>query len=68
MNTWGWYIKDEHYEEWKKNIGAAFKAPQKKKATYGMNKGRICALSTAVYNQTIFWKVKDGGYADDELK
>ena len=68
MNTWGWYIKDEHYEEWKKNIGAALKAPQKKKATYGMNKGRICALSTAVYNQTIFWKVKDGGYADDELK
>lgn len=68
MNTWGWYIKDEHYKEWKKNIGTAFKAPQKKKATYGMNKDKICALSTAVHNQTIFWKVKNGGYKDEELK
>lgn len=68
MNTWGWYIKDEHYKEWKKNIGTDFKAPQKKKATYGMNKDKICALSTVVYNQTIFWKVKNGGYKDDELK
>lgn len=68
MNTWGWYITDEHYKEWKKNIGSNFKAPQKKKATYGINKGKICALSTAVYNQTIFWKVKNGGYKDDELK
>lgn len=52
----------------KKNIGTDFKAPQKKKATYGMNKDKICALSTVVYNQTIFWKVKNGGYKDDELK
>lgn len=51
-----------------KNIGTAFKAPQKKKATYGMNKDKICALSTAVHNQTIFWKVKNGGYKDEELK
>lgn len=68
MNTWGWYIKDEHYLTWKTNIGTAFKAPQKKKATYGINKGKICALSTAVYNKTIFWKVKNGGYNDEELK
>lgn len=68
MNTWGWYIKDNHYKEWKKNIGTSFQAPQKKKATYGINKDKICALSTVVYNQTIFWKVKNGGYEDDELE
>lgn len=33
-----------------------------------MNKDKICALSTAVHNQTIFWKVKNGGYKDEELK
>lgn len=69
MNTWGWKISDEHYKKWKENIGVEiFKAPQEKKATTSTNKGKICAKSTAVYGETIFWKVKSGGYSEDELK
>lgn len=69
MNTWGWKISDEHYHKWKENIGERIiKAPQTKKATTGGNKGKICAKSTAVYGETIFWKVKSGGYSEEELK
>ena len=58
MNTWGWNIKNEHYNTWKDNIGSSFKAPQIKTATVGINKGKIRATSTAVHGKTIFWQVK----------
>lgn len=59
MNTMGWDISDEHYRIWKNNVGAAFKAPQKKAApdNFGnyKNKGKMKLKSTAVYGKTIFW-------------
>ncbi|MEY2669968.1 MAG: hypothetical protein RLZZ577_284 [Bacteroidota bacterium] len=62
MNTMGWSISDEHYKSWKKNVGDGFKAPQEKAApiNYGKytNKGKIRLHSTAVYGETIFWKMK----------
>ena len=57
MNTMGWNISDEHYNKWKSNIGLSFKAPQTKKAVVGNNKGKIRLQSTAVYCNTIFWKI-----------
>jgi len=57
MNTMGWNISDAHYSKWRSAIGPSFKAPQVKAATTGMNQGKIRLNSTAVYNQTIFWKV-----------
>jgi hypothetical protein len=62
MNTGGWRIKQEHFDEWKKNIGLSFVAPQEKytpkvKSTdkwYQPN--TIYYESTAVHGKTIFWK------------
>ncbi|MFW5700862.1 MAG: hypothetical protein ACOCWM_04155, partial [Cyclobacteriaceae bacterium] len=61
MNTIGWTISDEHYKEWKKNIGSSFKAPQKK-FTPNVETSRIYYMpntirykSTAVHGRTIFW-------------
>ncbi len=62
MNTMGWNIKDEHFQKWKNNIGEEFQAPQQKKSpeNYGnyKNKGKMRLESTAVYLETIFWKIK----------
>ncbi|KFF11694.1 hypothetical protein IW15_15930 [Chryseobacterium soli] len=57
MNTMGWNISDGDYAKWKGAVGSGFQAPQVKAATTGMNKGKIRLQSSAVYNQTIFWKV-----------
>ncbi|NQX41267.1 hypothetical protein SAMN05421820_107195 [Pedobacter steynii] len=57
MNTMGWSISDDHYSKWKGAIGKNFVAPQVKTATQGLNKGNIRLTSSAVYMQTIFWKV-----------
>lgn len=66
MNTMGWEITNDHYNKWKKNVGARFKAPQKrvspdnydKGKTHYKNKGKIRLYSTAVWGKTIFWRVK----------
>jgi hypothetical protein len=62
MNTMGWNISDSHYEAWKGNIGSSFNAPQTKVAPGNYkgyrNEGKLRLQSTAVYLQTIFWKVK----------
>jgi hypothetical protein len=63
MNTMGWSIDSTHYETWKTNVGSSFQAPQSKSApgNYGnyKNSGKKRLESTAVYLQTIFWKVVD---------
>lgn len=62
MNTMGWNISDKHYNTWKSNVGKNFVAPQQKAApdNFGnyRNKGKMRLHSTAVYGETIFWKVK----------
>lgn len=58
MNTMGWDITTEHYNKWKENVGSGFKAPQKRTATTGRNKGQIRLYSKAVYGKTIFWETK----------
>ena len=62
MNTMGWNISDSHYNTWKTNVGAGFNAPQQKAspANFGNynNKGMMRLQSTAVYGETIFWKIK----------
>jgi hypothetical protein len=62
MNTMGWNISDSHYNTWKTNVGAGFKAPQQKAspANFGNynNKGLMRLQSTAVYGETIFWRIK----------
>lgn len=62
MNTMGWDISDSHYKTWKSNIGSGFQAPQQKAApeNFGnyQNKGLMRLQSTAVYGETIFWKIK----------
>ena len=57
MNTMGWNISDDHYAKWKNAVGKNFVAPQTKAATVGFNKGNIRLSSSAVYMQTIFWRV-----------
>ncbi len=56
MNTRGWNIADEHYANWKRNVGSKFKAPQIRYATVGVNKGKITYYSTAAYEKSIFWR------------
>jgi len=62
MNTMGWNISDAHFKTWKSNVGSSFKAPQQKSApaNFGnyQNKGKMRLNSTAVYGETIFWKIK----------
>jgi RHS repeat-associated protein len=62
MNTMGWNISDDHFKTWKSNVGSSFIAPQQKAApsNYGsyQNKGMMRLQSTAVYGETIFWKIK----------
>ena len=61
MNTMGWKISDSHFKTWKTNVGPSFVAPQQKAspANFGnyQNKGLIRLQSTAVYGETIFWKI-----------
>jgi hypothetical protein len=62
MNTMGWSISDSHFKTWEANVGSAFQAPQQKAApaNFGnyQNKGLMRLQSTAVYGETIFWKIK----------
>ena len=58
MNTMGWDISNELYNKWKANVGSGFKAPQRRTATTGRNKGQIRLYSAAVYGKTIFWETK----------
>jgi hypothetical protein len=62
MNTMGWNISDSHFSTWKSNVGSGFQAPQQKAApaNFGnyQNKGLMRLNSTAVYGETIFWKIK----------
>jgi RHS repeat-associated protein len=62
MNTMGWNITDSNFKTWKTNVGSAFQAPQQKvaPANFGnyQNKGMMRLQSTAVYGETIFWKIK----------
>ena len=62
MNTMGWSISDNHYQTWKTNVGSSFLAPQQKAAPANFgnykNMGLMRLKSTAVYGETIFWKVK----------
>ncbi len=60
MNTGGWEISKIHYNIWKTNArkaGLPFRAPRRKAATGGINKGKIRYRSTAVYGLTIFWRI-----------
>lgn len=63
-NTWGWNISDNHYQTWKTNVGKSFIAPQMSYTPdngksfnkyYVPNSYRL--RSTAVYGNTIFWKM-----------
>ncbi len=62
MNTMGWSISDSHFKTWEANVGSSFVAPQQKAApaNFGnyQNKGMIRLQSTAVYGETIFWRLK----------
>ena len=66
MNTMGWTMSDEHYEQWKKAVGDDFKAPKRKMARVGDNQGKIKFKSTAVYGETVFWK--EGDYYEPKAK
>ena len=63
MNTMGWSISDDLFSTWSTNVGSSFQAPQEKAApgNYGQytNSGKKRLNATAVYGETIFWKVVD---------
>ena len=67
QNTMGWTISNDDYSQWKRNVGARFKAPQvnytpdngvKFNKYYEANVIRL--KSTVVYGKTIFWKELKG--------